>query len=130
MASGKSVQASIKRTLKRVQATTRTVSLRQVAVTGGNALLGINQNAVNTDTVCDPQPSVQDLQQDEITSSGGRFIAGDLRLIFAGDIPEATLNASLILYGSDILKIITKTPSPIFGVNAAWNVIARSMTAE
>lgn len=130
MASGAQVQGAIKRALKRLNATTRVVKLRQVTRVGGNNRLGLGQDVDFTDTLCDPQPSVEYVSQSEIASSAGIFFVGDIRFTFAGDIPEATMKQSLIVYGTDVMKMVTCEPRPLFGVNAAWHVVGRTISGK
>jgi hypothetical protein len=127
MASGASIQGKVAKVLARVNATSREVSFRTVSTTGGNALLGLGTTVSSSDTVCDPQPAVDVLRTDEIANSGGFLQMGDYKLLFAGSVEEATLTSSMILYGSEVLKIVQYVPVPIDGTVVAWEVIARAV---
>lgn len=127
MASGASLQTKIKNLLAKLDASGRVVSFRQVSTSGGSSLLGVGQTTLNIDTVCSPQPAVQLLRADEVAVSGGVYQMGDYRLTFDGTVPETTFRTSLIVYGDEVLKPVTWTPSAIYGVAIAWQVIARSI---
>lgn len=127
MANGKSLQTRIGSLLGRLGATSRPVSLRTVAKTGGNALLGIGGTTTTTDTLCDPQPTLELLDATIVGNSGGLYQLGDYSLMFSGSVSEATIRTSLIVYGDEVLKIIKMDPVAMNGVVVVWQVTARSI---
>jgi hypothetical protein len=127
MSAGSNLQKKVSALLKRLDASARVVSLRQVTTTGGNTLLGIGGRVTTTDTVCDPQPVVTLLDADIVAHSGGIYQVGDYELMFAGDIPEATLKSRLIVYGDEVLKIVKMDPVAMNGIVAVWKVTARTV---
>lgn len=128
MPSGASLQSKIASVLGTLQATSKTVRFRTVSRTGGNAVLGIGGSVATTDVDIDPQPSVEYVKVEDIATSGGKLMAGDLRMVFAGDIPESRWRETQILYGTEVLKVVRYDPVPFKGVVAAWVVIARTLT--
>lgn len=129
MATGKALQNRVGALLKRLNATSRVVKLRNVTTSGGNTVLGIGGTVTTTDTVADPQPAVELLDADVISNSNGLYQVGDYRFFFSGAIPEATLRNRLIVYGDEILKVIRFDPVSLGGVVVVWEVTARTIKA-
>jgi hypothetical protein len=124
---GAALQAKIAKALAKLGATHKTVYLRTVSVTGGNSVLGIGQTKSNSDTELDPQPAVTMVDSWEIANSGGLLQLGDYKFTMAGTVEEATLRGSLVVYGEDVLKVISYKPSVINGTVVAWEVLARTV---
>jgi hypothetical protein len=124
---GTALQAKIAKTLKKLGATHKTVYLRTVSVSGGNTVLGLGQTKSNSDTELDPQPAVTLVDAWDIANSGGLLLLGDYKLTLAGTVEEATLRGSLIVYGEDVLKMISYKPSVLDGTVVAWEVVARAV---
>jgi hypothetical protein len=124
---GSVVQSKIAKVLKRLGATSRVVQFRSMTATGGNATLGLGRTVTSADTPVDPQPAVELVKLEEIAGGGSLLQLGDYRITFAGSVPESTLTSSEILYGTDILKVVSYEPVPLNGVIVCWRVIARTV---
>lgn len=129
MPSGAVIQAKIAKVLTKVGATYRVVTFRDSHPVGGNALLGVGQTTITNDVAIDPQPAVETLSVEEVASGGALLQLGDYRFVFSGTVPEAQIKTSNIVYGSDILKIVSYKPAVLFGTVIAWEVIARTIKA-
>jgi hypothetical protein len=127
---GKAVQTQISHVLDQVQASLRPVFFRVVARTGGNPILGTGQTITNLDTLVVPTPAVEYVKEDEVAGGMGLIQLGDYKIIFAGTVAESTLKLSFILYGTDVLKILSYQPATLGGVAAAWQVLARTVSAS
>jgi len=116
--------------MARLNATGRTVSLREVTTTGGNARLGVGGVTTVSDTVMVPTPVVEVLDAAQVANSGGILSIGDYRITIAGSAveDEFVLRNRQIVYGDEVLQVRGVTPSVIFGVVAAYQVIARAIT--
>lgn len=130
MPSGDVLRAKVAAILKRTQVTSRVVKFRSVSASGGNALLGLGQTLNTTDVVCDPQPVVELLKPEDVASAAGILQLGDYSVLFDGGVPESTLKTHEILYGTDVLKIISYDPVVFAGVVVAWKVLARTAKAS
>lgn len=127
---GAQLQAKVSKVLAKVNATARPVWLRSTTVAGGNAVLGIGQASTTVDTFMSPQPVVTLFKADDVAGSGGLIQFGDYRVIVAGSYTEAQLLATELLYGSDVLKVLSATPYPFAGVIAAWELVARAVKSS
>lgn len=127
MPDGLSIQSKISKVLTRLSPTSRVVYLRSVTASGGNSLLGLGQSVTSSDTAADPQPAVELINASEIAVSGNFYQMGDYKFIFAGSIEESTWQTSLIIYGTEVLKIVKYDPQVIYGTVAAWEVVARAV---
>lgn len=128
MPTGIQVQAKIKSTLDRLNATSRVVSLRNVSHTSGNALLGLGQTQTVTDTVLTPQPAVETVNAEQIAVVGGdRIQLGDYLFTLDGTIAESTFKTQMLVYGTEVLKIVHYEPFALDGLVMAWQVYARGV---
>jgi hypothetical protein len=127
MPSGAAIQSRIAAVLRKMNATSRIVSLRQVTETGGDPQIGLPGQVTFTDTVADPQPAVSLVSAEEVGASGGFYQLGDYKLIFSGTTPETSLRTSLLLYGDEVLKVTRINPMAVSGLVVAWEVMARSV---
>jgi hypothetical protein len=127
MASGQSVQTKVAKVLARLQPTSRTVSFREIAQTGGNRVLGLGTTVTSTDVVVDPQPSVEILRTDEIADSSGFLQMGDYKILFAGTVAESTFKTNMIIYGDEVLKVVQYIPIALDKTVVAWEVMARAV---
>jgi hypothetical protein len=130
MSTGAGIQSKIASVLSKVQGTSRVVKFRDSRPTGGNALLGVGQTVTNHDVDITPQPTVELMTPEDIAASGALLQLGDYRFIFDGAITEATLKNSNVVYGTDVLKVVSYNPQVIFGTIVAWTVIARTVKAS
>ena len=130
MASGAALLSKVSSILKRTNVTSREVSFRTVQTSGGNALLGLGQSVTSLDLPVDPPPVVMLLKPEEVAAGGSLLQLGDYSMLFAGSVSEETLKTSEIVYGSDVLKIISYEPIVFDGIVVAWNVIARTSKAQ
>lgn len=123
------VRNAVSKVLAQVNATSRPVKFRVVARTGGNSILGVGQTITNIDTLVAPPPVVDYIKEEEVAGGAGLIQLGDYRILFAGSVPETTLQVSFILYGTDVLKILSYQPAVLGGVVAVWQVLARTVKA-
>jgi hypothetical protein len=126
---GISLQNKISKVIGTVHATIRPVKFRIVTKTGGNPLLGTGQTLVNVDTLVEPQPVVEYVKEEEVAGGMGLIQLGDYRFTFDGKVTETTLKTAQILYGTDVLKILSFQPAAFDSVTAAWQVLARTVKA-
>lgn len=130
MPTGLQVRTKISNALAKLEATSKTVSFRNVVHSSGDALLGLGQTETVTDTVISPPPAVELLSAEDVARLGGdRFQLGDYLLTLDGSIAESTLQSRMILYGTEVLKIVHYEPSALDGIVVAWQVYARGVKA-
>lgn len=125
-----SLQNKVHQILARTTVTHRPVSFRTVVSRHGNPLLGLGQDRANVDELVSPPPVVELLRPDEVASSGSLLQLGDYRFTFAGQLPETTLKTAQILYGDDVLRILSYEPIVYQGLVIAWVVLARTLSVQ
>lgn len=129
MATGASVLAKVTSVLRRTHVTSRVVKFRQVLVRHGNPLLGIGQERANVDTVVDPQPVVDLIKPEDVAAAGNLLQLGDYKILFDGNVTEAQIRSQEILYGNDVLKVVSYEPIVFDNTIVGWDVIARTSKA-
>jgi hypothetical protein len=127
--SAAAIQAKVTAILAKVQATSKVIRLRTIESAGGNARLGLGQSQVATDVDVVPQPVIERIAAEEISTSGGLYQPGDYRLTFDSSVTERDLRDGFITYGDEVLQAKEVTPVVLYGAVVAWTVVARTVTS-
>ena len=122
---GAAIQAKIRATLARVNATSKTWKFRQVNLSGGNSRLGIYTDSDIIDLDLDPQPAEEYVSGEDVATSGGLFMMGDYKLTMSGDTDEDLLRTRQLVRGDDVCRIVRYWPYAIDGTVVAFIVVAR-----
>lgn len=130
MPTGASLLKKVSAVLAKTHVTSRVVKFRTVLSRDGNALLGIGVTRANLDEDIVPQPVVEFISPEEVAFGGSLLQVGDYRMLFDGNVLESSLETCDILYGNDLLKIVSHNPIVYGGVVVGWQVLARTVKAQ
>lgn len=126
MASGSTLKSKVAQILAKTHVTSREVRLRSVERSGGDAVLGIGQYHTLSDEPVSPQPVVERIRSLEFANANSLAQVGDYRIFFDASISETSLQDKEIVYGSDVLKIVSFDPVVFDATIVGWQVIART----